>query len=183
MISYAGVGSRNTPANIEQLMTLFSHTFRDIAYLQTGNAIGADTAFIKGNVSNHVVFIHNDVTYTNYKILHPTYNSINCIKLNNYHQAELIAQQAHPTWDKLSVKSKQLHTRNVYQILGITLNDPVEFVVCWTDDGSYNKTTKRSGGTGQAIRIANNSNIDVFNLKHKPHLYLIQMWIDQKEIT
>lgn len=51
-------------------------------------------------------------------------------------------------------------SRNVYQVLGPNLDDPVEFIICWTKDG------KASGGTGQAIRIANDYGVPVFNLKN-----------------
>ena len=48
--------------------------------------------------------------------------------------------------------------RNSYQVLGRNLDDPVEFVICWTPGGSG------SGGTGQAIRIAKDYQIPVFDL-------------------
>lgn len=50
-------------------------------------------------------------------------------------------------------------SRNSYQVLEKDLNTPVEFVLCWTKDG------KASGGTGQAMRIAKDKNIPIFNLK------------------
>ena len=41
------------------------------------------------------------------------------------------------------------HTRAFYQqVLGVSLDSPAEFVLCWTADG------EASGGTGQALRIA-----------------------------
>ena len=42
--------------------------------------------------------------------------------------------------------------------LGPILDDPVEFIICWTPGG------KVTGGTGQAIRIAKDLDIRVFNL-------------------
>ena len=48
--------------------------------------------------------------------------------------------------------------RNCHQVLGQDLKTPVDFIVCWTKDGG------ESGGTGQALRIARDLNIPVYNL-------------------
>ena len=51
-----------------------------------------------------------------------------------------------------------MHTRNVYQVVGATLEDKSDLVICWTKDG------KRQGGTGQALRIADYLDIPIFDL-------------------
>jgi hypothetical protein len=63
----------------------------------------------------------------------------------------------HPAWDKCSPWARALHARNSAIMLGASLNQPVNFVCCWTKDG------KASGGTGQALRIAERLHIPVFN--------------------
>src|SRR3546814_13024461 len=50
-------------------------------------------------------------------------------------------------------------TRNMGQVLGPELDKPARFVMPWTVDGGA------TGGTGQAIRIANSLNIPVLNLQ------------------
>ena len=57
-------------------------------------------------------------------------------------------------------------TRNVHQILGLDLRTPTSAVICWTADGATSITTEDTGGTGQAIRIASDLGIPVFNLKN-----------------
>lgn len=52
-------------------------------------------------------------------------------------------------------------SRNSYQVLGENLSSPVDFVVCWTENGGL------IGGTAQAIRIAYANKIPVFNLYNK----------------
>ena len=47
--------------------------------------------------------------------------------------------------------------RNGYQILGKDLKTPVRFVICYTPNGD------RIGGTAQALRIAMDLKIPVFN--------------------
>src|SRR5690606_1474649 len=51
-----------------------------------------------------------------------------------------------------------LKCRNVYQILGETLDKPCDLVVCWTPSGSGD------GGTGLAIKIARRFKIPVIDL-------------------
>ncbi len=57
--------------------------------------------------------------------------------------------------------------RNCYQVLGEDLSTPVDFVVCWTPDGAESETSRKTGGTGQAIRIAADLGIRVYNLKNR----------------
>jgi len=55
--------------------------------------------------------------------------------------------------------------------MGVDLKTPVSFVLCWTPDGAETTTDPdHTGGTGQAIRIANANAIPVFNLFHKDAL-------------
>lgn len=83
------------------------------------------------------------------------------------HMAEGISADAHPAWRKLEPKFKLLMIRNAYQILGKDLKSPVKFVLCYTADGcqSHEKRTRGTGGTGQAITIADFNDIPVINLK------------------
>ena len=50
-----------------------------------------------------------------------------------------------------------------YQILGMGCKSPSAMVVCWTPDGSTGITTARTGGTGQALRIAFAHGVPIFN--------------------
>jgi hypothetical protein len=64
-------------------------------------------------------------------------------------------------------------TRNSFQVLGPDLQSPVSFVVCWTTGG------KISGGTGQALRIAKDLSIPIFNLYDKDCLHKIKIQISK----
>ena len=68
-----------------------------------------------------------------------------------------IASQFHPAFDRLSQGAQKLQARNSYQVLGYELKDPSVFIVCWTKGG------KGSGGTGQALRLAKEYSIPVFD--------------------
>ncbi|QAY80310.1 macro domain-containing protein [Sphingosinicella sp. BN140058] len=73
-------------------------------------------------------------------------------------KAEILAARYHRLWNTLPRSFQQLHSRNMGQVLGARLDTPARFVICWTEDG------EDSGGTGQAIRTADDLGICVLNL-------------------
>lgn len=150
---YTGIGSRQTPFDVLHLMTkLAMYLDRKECTLRSGGAEGADTAFEQGS-SNKEIFLP-----------WPGFNN-NQSKLNSVcEEAMKIAKSFHPYWSNLSKGAKKLQGRNVYQVLGKNLKDPSSFVICWTPDGAETKTTNKTGGTGQAIRIANYYGVPIYNL-------------------
>jgi len=161
MLYYAGIGSRQTPSHILEIMTDLASKLNSKDYiLRSGGAHGADQAFENGAGESKQIFIpwHG-------------YNGYN--QQFNLPQLALdIAAEHHPSWKNLSSGAKLLMARNCQQILGPNLDDPVEFVICWTNDGCHNiqSRTHKTGGTGQAIAIACSYSVPVFNLKNPNHL-------------
>ncbi|MFW6238510.1 MAG: hypothetical protein ACOC5A_04700, partial [Halanaerobiales bacterium] len=53
-------------------------------------------------------------------------------------------------------------------------------VICWTVDGctTVKKRTARTGGTGQAISIADTRGIPIYNLKLPRHKKKINNWLE-----
>ena len=150
-LAYAGIGSRQTPA-------VWLETFRDLgeildtgfgAILRSGGAAGADTAFEQGA----------DRVFGAKQIFLP-WRGFNDSKSELYTINSLafrIAEFYHPYWGNLSQGGQKLQARNSYQVLGADLRTPAKCVICWTKNGSG------SGGTGQAIRLANSLDIPVFD--------------------
>lgn len=153
-MKYAGIGSRQTPHIILDEMILIAKQLAQKGHiLRSGGADGADTAFESGcDLVNGKKEI-----YLPWKGFNGNNSDLYSIKV----QALLLAEKFHPRWDKLNQAAQKLMARNCYQVLGYNLDDPVDFIVCWTKDG------KASGGTGQAIRIANYYKIPVYNLYNK----------------
>lgn len=151
---YSGIGSRETPVDILEQMKHIALTLALKGYtLRSGGARGADSAFEIGCD-----------TVNGLKEIYLPWKNFNNNKSTRYtisSDAHDLAKKYHPRWDILSASAKKLMIRNCYQVLGYGLNTPVDFVVCWTNDG------KASGGTGQAIRIANDYKIAVYNLYNK----------------
>jgi len=157
--TYAGIGSRRTPDNILNLMSRVGIRLEELGYiLHSGGADGADKAFAK-DVINKKVYIPWE-----------GFNNINNGIVKNSTEAMELASKYHPAWDKLSQGARKLMSRNMHQVLGDDLNSPVSFVICWTPDGAETSTSRSTGGTGQAIRLAIDRGIPVFNMKNKDSL-------------
>ncbi len=147
---YAGIGSRETP---EETQEYFSGIAAFLSLkglvLRSGRANGADKAFEVGCDS---VDGEKEI-YLPWRSFEGS--DSNLIVSNT--KAFEIAQKFHPYWDRLSDGAKKLQARNTHQVLGFDLKTPSKFVICWTKNG------KGQGGTGQAIRIAQNYDIPVFD--------------------
>lgn len=139
---YAGIGSQQTPPVILTLMARWAHYLAERGYLlRSGGAFGADSAFENGCYMARgpkMIYRATDARYR------PEWRAH--------------AAQFHPIWRDLSAGVQLLHARNSPIILGGELNEPVDFVLCWTPGARV------TGGTGQALRIAQASGIPIFNL-------------------
>ena len=147
---YAGVGSRETPKEVLSLFTVAGEFLAKKGYtLRSGGAKGADKAFEIGC----------DKARGKKEIYLPWYGfeNSNSNLIVKDKRAFNIAKQFHPYWHNLSNGAKKLQARNSHQVLGQDLSTLSKFVICWTKNGSGR------GGTGQAIRIARNYDIPVFD--------------------
>lgn len=152
---YAGIGSRNTPEEVLLQMSSIAEQLAPKWTLRSGHAAGADNAFEMGAMSGDgamEVFIpwfgFNGAPFD-----HPDY-----IRPKPTQGLADFAAQYHPAWSRCSDAAKLMHMRNACQILGEHGDAPCNLVICWTPKGLG------SGGTGQAIRIAQAHNIPVFDL-------------------
>jgi hypothetical protein len=80
-----------------------------------------------------------------------------------------LAARFHPGWERLPESDRLLLARDVHEVLGADLASPSEFVACWTADGSLDGAGLYDDGTGQALRIASDAGIPVFNLARPEH--------------
>jgi hypothetical protein len=157
---FAGIGSRETPKYtldaIKKVICPF--LVENNFILRSGGADGADKAFEQG---------YSELNGE--KEIYLPWKNFNNNKSNLYgvcDKALLQAEKTHPKWGNLGIPARKLQARNVYQVLGWGLNSPSSFIICWTPDGSIGRTSAATGGTGQAIRLAYNSKIEIFNLKN-----------------
>jgi hypothetical protein len=161
MISYAGIGSRETPPEILKLMNQVGFLLaRNNVACRTGAALGADQAFANGaNMGRGMT--HLSLPWDKYErdwinTLHPSLITVQVLDpLTDIDAIRSVADH-HPYYAKLKQGSIKLHARNwliLYE---------ADYVICYTSDGTD------KGGTGQGIRIAEAMGKDVHNLGN-PH--------------
>jgi len=145
---YAGIGSRKTPKNICTIMSSLAAKLSNSNYiLRSGGAGGADTAFENGS-EDSIIYRPKDATGDSIKL----------------------ASKFHPAWDMCNGYVRKLHGRNAQIILGDSLKDPAEFVICWSANES-------AGGTSIGIKIARAHDIPVYNLYKQSELDLIMDFV------
>lgn len=167
MKTYAGIGSTRTLDAICARMTRIAAWMHDRDYwLRSGGADKADLAFEAGASDKKEIFL--------------PWKGFNGSKSPLFHvskEAFDLAARFHPNWGAVKKQgSQKLLARDGYQVLGKTLDDPVEFVVCWTSDG------EASGGTGQAMRIAAYYEIPTFNLHDETAAKRLHDFVISREI-
>ena len=146
---YTGIGSRETPQGILEVMQGTASRLAERGWtVRSGGAPGAAV---------------EDVGLT--EIYLPwkgfgDWHEHQVARLEAQPEAWAIAEVYHPRWQYLKHGAKMLHARNVHQILGYDVTEPQlpSFVLCWTKDG------KGGGGTGQALRIAKGWEVPIFDL-------------------
>lgn len=157
---YAGIGAQVTPQSVLTLMEQWANYLARIGYIlrSGGCKIGADAAFEAGA----------DLAHGPKHIFTPEQ-----AKRNTHWR--LHAASFHPNWSKCSVGVQLLHARNSPVILGANLDKPVDFVFCWTKNG------EAVGGTGQALRIAQDAGIPVFNMFDPTATARLKTWLEARQ--
>ena len=164
---YTGIGSREVHSHVIKMAILIAQELVKYGFiLRSGGAEGMDFAFEWGC----------DKAGGRKEIYLP-WKDFNNNKSHLYSPSPLAfeyASEFHPNWKNLSEGSKKLHARNSHQILGFDLETPSRFVICYSDG---------SGGTEQALRIAKELNIPVYNLfEYDSSLWDMESDAGRKEI-
>ena len=146
-MTYAGIGSRQTPKEILDQMTEVAKELESKGYtLNTGKTFGgkeegADQAFSKGTTKKNL-FAPEEAGDREMKI----------------------AEEIHPNWEALIAKGSggpKLMARNTNQVFGENLNTPVDFVLFYANETGG---IRPEGGTGQAVEMARRKGIPTINM-------------------
>jgi len=159
-IYYTGIGSRETPNDIRTKMSQAAKVMAGLGFiLRSGGAGGADTAFYEGVKQAQVAdrFAEIYVPKVPFNGFSPEYGNFGTVLGPPTKNARLLAKKYHPNWPVLGDLGRDFMARNAYQVLGSDLNTPSSFILCWTPNG------KVVGGTGQALRMADDLDIPVLN--------------------
>lgn len=175
---YAGIGSRETLPDIMLKMTAIAKRLAALGFvLRSGGAKGADQAFEDGAGEHADIYLPHNGFRNKYTYNHPKYR---LIREDVFGIAITIAAYIHPAFGFLDNRSQLLIARNGCQILGDDLvTDLSDFVVCWTPDGCETKRerSRDTGGTGQAIQLADMLGIPVFNLAKEDAILRLESWV------
>ncbi len=145
-MTYAGIGSRQTPPQVLAEMTELAKELEAKGYtLNTGVTFGgkeegADKAFSDGATKK---------------------NLFSPEKQGSRVREQTIAKEMHPNPDALKEGGVKLMARNTNQIFGDNLNTPVDFVVFYANETAG---IRPEGGTGQAVEMARLKGIPTINL-------------------
>ncbi len=183
--SWTGVGSQETPQDLQTLMFFLGFEFSDRGRVfRSGHARGADTFFEEGVIEYATkkqvqmpaqIFLPQpnfNRTQADGKVYFhiPEENPI-------YQEAMDIAKRVHPAWNKCNDFARRAHTRNAFQVLGPNLDDPSDYLVCWSIPALNGKV---SGGTNTAWCIAHEFGVKCYNLYHEAQ---VKKALDFLEIT
>jgi hypothetical protein len=150
-MTYAGIGSRQTPQSVINQMTEVAKELQSKGYtLNTGKTFGgkeegADQAFSMGTTKKNLFAPEGAGE-----------------------REKVIAREIHPAPDALSDGGMKLMARNTNQIFGANLDTPVDFVLFYAEDkGKKGKTgeNRPEGGTGQAVEMARAKGIPTINMQ------------------
>lgn len=162
---YTGVGSRETPDDIGEIMSKVALKLEKQGFvLRSGGAQGADTFFAR-EIENKEIFIPWRGFIEDSGAIIPPHSKF----------ADQLVREAHPAYERLKQGALKLHLRNVNQVLGQDLKTPSKFLICWANvDGKG----VPKGGTRTAWMIAKKFNIPCFNLIFTEHLERFKKFIE-----
>jgi hypothetical protein len=166
-MTYAGIGSRETPKEVLDLMTKAANYLDGLGYtLQTGFTFknketgldeeGADKAFSDGS--------KNKTLFGPYGI-RKTINGVTSVDKYNENVTEKsnsIVKEIHPAPDRLTPGAVKLMARNTNQIFGKNLDGTVDFVLFYAQETK--DPLRPKGGTGQAVEMARRKGIPTINM-------------------
>lgn len=129
------------------MMDMATHLEVDGYTLRSGGADGADLAFEQGVTSLKDIYLPKR-----------GFNNSDSPLFHVGDDAIALAASIHPAWNNCKAFARLLHARNCYQVLGQNLDDPSDFLICWTENA------EKRGGTRTAIVLAERHKVPVLNL-------------------
>ncbi len=169
-MTYAGIGSRETPQEILDLMTKAAEYLDGLGYtLRSGAADGADTAFEKGATKKEIFKGFDPAGETEVKIaheIHPDLKGAMNASKNKKIKAKLAEgatqQEAEKSGERSAWAVQNLMARNTNQVFGKNLDSSVDFVLFYAKE--TDNPLRPKGGTGQAVEMARRKGIPTINM-------------------
>lgn len=172
---YTGIGSRETPNDIAQVVREIAFKLAQEGWtLRSGGAGGADTFFEEGcDDAGGEKEIY--IPWNGFSNRQKGEQGIYLLSDGAFRHACSVVEQIHPAPAKLTRGAYALHARNCYQVAGLHLHKKSQMLVCWA------KTDKNGdpvGGTRTAWMYAKELGIKSFNLYNDAHFKRIKDWLN-----
>lgn len=185
---YAGVGSRELPADRAMVIRRLGRKLCDVGWLgQSGEADGTDTEFHLGAKESprygevgFIAFLPWNgfrSSKTSPRIFHnPREGRFDATLFDSFEDAKPIAIEARGSFDGLGPGGICMHTRNVFQVLTPTLKHPVDRLFAYAKP--VGNGTKVAGGTNTALQIALRYKVPVTNLYYDEECERVMKWLE-----
>ena len=155
--TYAGIGARETPAEVLALMRELARALgADGWVLRSGMSPGADRAFYQGALAGGgriELFLPWPGFGADARAADEPAGQVYELE-RPLPAARQLAELYCAAFAELEPVQQALLARDSHQVLGRALVQPIDAVVCWTPDGDLDGRGERSAGTGQALRVA-----------------------------
>ena len=171
---YTGVGARSTPPEMLDIIRNVASVLGKRGWvLRSGGAEGADKAFEAGCDAAHgskKIYI----PWSGFNNYIPDGVSIMTLDQGSRDGAITIIKDVHPAFNRLSRGALALHARNTYQVLGLYLDSPSQFLICYAPTDRDGVPT---GGTRTSWVLAQKCGIPCFNLYLEKDKERIEKWV------
>jgi hypothetical protein len=183
----AGVGSREVPESILEIMIRLGRTYTDLGFqMSSGDAWDSDRAFLYGAKQSRRysevgarVYLNKDGVNRRYVEENPFYIDASKFDSTTQATARSMACYARDGFGGLNEFGIQLHTRNVYQIHGESLTDTISAIWFYAEPDGRNKV---SGGTNTAFQLAKIAKVPLIeNLYYADTVERALKWLDENE--
>ncbi|QQO38481.1 hypothetical protein VPG01_123 [Vibrio phage VPG01] len=171
------VGSRTlTEQDAERIQVIGKLLFLLGVMGASGNALGNDKEWDK------YIFVQHFLPWNGYNDGHETGNaqflSLESCPEALRMEAARIAEEHHPAWDRLKRGGRAMHTRNVFQALGVALSpETMADLTVYCAEESQARIVK--GGTRTAVEISRSYGIPTFNLRFDKDFYELKATLEE----
>ncbi len=170
--TWCGVGTRDVAPEHQPILIWVGECMTLLGgVLCTGDAIGSDELFYRGVLKATPQLTKApppQIYYTRLKnqrnLQHnPLVGHHEAEQYDTFEEAQAIAFRARGSFEGLFPSGIGLHTRNAFQVLGETLQDPRWITVFYAQPANK-KGTRWHGGTNTAVQISIQNGIKIVNL-------------------
>jgi hypothetical protein len=189
---YTGIGARKTPLYIMHMMGQVSQVLEAKGFvLRSGCAVGADAGFedalLHPEISSEIYIPNKNFPskmgagFQKHYIVPKDKFGSGSTGLYRHAMHLIRTDKIHKGWDYCNPTVKDLHNRNMFQVLGLDLKTPSKFTICFTTDGAkkYGDTTRITGGSGTAVNASDLNGVEVFNLGNDEDFIRIKHFIEE----